>query len=115
MEAKVKYNIIMKNLTQEFNYIFKQTIDYYVNRKKFMENIGSVEVVPVKITKNEITRAYFASIYTFIITLQCNELYIHDEVILSDSVEQSATQLFNEKLYPYIEAYLENNGVTVIK
>lgn len=105
----------MENLTNEFNYIFKQTVDFYIDRKNYIENIGHVEVVPKRITKDEIKRAYFASIYAFIIELQCNELFIHNVVVLSDSVEQTATKLFNDELYPYMEAYLNTKGIAVIK
>lgn len=104
----------MEDLTKEFNYIFTLTVDFYIERKHFIENIGHLERVPKSITKDEIKRAYFASIYALILELQCDELIIGNDVILSDSVEQSASQLFNEKLYPQMEAYLMNSkGVNV--
>lgn len=103
----------MKDLTKEFNYIFTQTVEFYVDRKNYLENIGHVEVVPKRITKDEIKRAYFASIFALIIELQCDELRINNVVILCDSVEQSATKPFNDISYPYMEAYLRAKGIDV--
>ena len=104
----------MEDLTKEFNYIFTQTVEFYIDRKNYIENIGRTEVIPKSITKEEIKRAYYASIYALIITLQSNELFINGVVILSDSVEQTASQVFDNKLYPLMESYLINTkGISV--
>ena len=47
----------MEDLTKEFNYIFTLTVDFFIERKHFIENIGHLERVPKSITKDEIKRA----------------------------------------------------------
>ena len=103
----------MENLTNAFNYIFRQTVIFYVDRKNYLENFGSVELVPKSVTKSEIYRAYLASLYAIILELQQNELLIYDIVILSDDVEQTSRNLFEKTVYPLIESYLREQGIRV--
>lgn len=104
----------MNNLTNEFDFIFEMTVNQYIERKNFIENIGKTSIVPKNITKTEIYRAYMASIYALIIELQCNELLIHDIVILSDSPFETSRQLFEGTLYPRMASCLRQKGIEVI-
>lgn len=104
----------VNNLTNVFDYIFTQTVNFYIERKNYLENIGMLECVPKNITKQEIHRAYLSSLYSIILELQQNELYIYDAVVLSDEVNNTSLQLFENKIYPQIESSLINKGVKVI-
>lgn len=104
----------MENLTNEFDFVFKLTVEQYIDRKNYIENIGKLSIVPKSITKFEIYRSYMASIYALIIELQCNELLIHGEVILSDSAFETSDKLFEKELYPTMVLYLTQKGINVI-
>ena len=106
--------MIMEDLTDVFNYILKQTVHFYIERKNYLENIDRTERVPKNITKQEIHRAYLSSLYAMIEELQLNELYINEKVVLSDDVEQTSKELFNNIIYPQMKSALNNQGVTVI-
>ena len=106
--------MIVENLTNVFNYIFKQTLEFYVERKNYLENIGRVEVVPKCITKNEIYRAFLASLYVIIMELQQNELHIYDVVVLSDDVEQTSLDLFEKTVYPQMKSALNEQRILVV-
>lgn len=103
----------MEDLTNVFNYIFGHTVQFYIERKNYLENIGNVEIVPKNITKQEIHRAYLSSLYAIIVELQQDELLINEKVVLSDDVEQTSKELF-KNIYPQIESALISEGVDVI-
>lgn len=105
----------MKDLTTDFNKIFRITVEQYIDRKNAIENIGKTTLVPKSITKREIYCAYMATICSIIMILKINELCIYDVVIRPDCVLETPSQLFEEKLYPIMESYLtKEKGVKVI-
>lgn len=107
---------MINDFTKELNYIFRQTIESYVDNTNHKESIGHLHVVPKELSKEEIQRAFFASINAIFADLKCDEFLFYDSVVLKSNIVESATKVFNNKTYPLIIKYLkEEKGITILE
>lgn len=111
---EVNYIIcIMSDLKDEFGFCFRKTTELYIDIKNFVDNIGSTNLIPKSITKQEI-------LYTFYLTInacftECNEdeILLHDTILYRDKIFETAMPIFN-MIYPKMESYLTNEKNVIV-